>query len=185
MEVTREVIVEVEVTRLVELIITVTPEPTDPPTVTPTIEPTNTSAPQVVAPQPTAPPASSIEDDVVAAMRLARDSMLSFGGMIDTALGTGIINCQEVVNVYDSVALAPTFDVAGTSQLIQFGYDAYRQSIDIFATGAWDMTQNCRDFLANPGGGGIPSHQWGAARQNVNDAAAVLSPALDAVEAGE
>lgn len=187
-EVTREVIVEVEVevTRVVEQVVTATPEPTEPPTATATTAPTNTPAPQVANPnpQPTAPPVASVEEQVIAAMRLTRDRMLSFGGMIDAALGQGIINCQEVVDVYDAVANAPTFNVAGTSQLIQYGYGAYREAVQIFSTGAWDMTQNCRDFLANPGGGGIPFQQWGAARQNVNNATDVLSPALQAVEGG-
>ena len=186
-EVTREVMVEVEVevTRVVEQVITATPEPTEPPTATPIPEPTSTPAPQAAAPQPTSPPVASVEDQVVVAMRLTRDRMLSFGGMIDTALGSGFIDCNDVVNTYDAVANAPAFDVAGTSQLIQFGYGAYREAIQVFSTGAWDMAQNCRDFLANPSGGGIPFQQWGAARQNVNNATDILSPALEAVEAGE
>ncbi|MCB8944583.1 MAG: hypothetical protein H6658_12605 [Ardenticatenaceae bacterium] len=187
-EVTREVVVEVEVavevTRIVEQVVTATPEPTEPPTAVPTAVPTNTPAPQTANPQPTTPPVSSIEEQVVTAMRLTHDRMLSFGGMIDTALGMGFIDCNEVVNTYDAIVLAPTFDVSGTSQLIQYGYGAYREAIQVFSVGAWDMTQNCRDFLANPGGGGIPSQQWGAARQNVNNATDILSPALDAVESG-
>ena len=183
-EVTREVMVEVEVTRVVEQVVTATPEPTEPATATPTLEPTNTPVPQVANPQPTTASAGSVADQVAATMRLTRDRMLSFGGMIDTAIGSGFIDCNEVVNTYDAVANAPTFDVSGENQLIQGGYGAYRQAVEVFASGAWDMAQNCRDFLANPSGGGIPFQQWGAARQNVNNATDILSPALDAVEAG-
>ena len=179
-EVTREVIVEVEVTRIVEQIVTATPEPA---TATTTLSPTNTPAPQVATSQPTSPPVASVTEQLLTAMVTARDRMLSFGGMIDRAIGQGFIDCQEVVNVYDAVAAAPTFDVAGTSQTTQFGYGAYRQAIELFTNDTWDMTQNCRDFLANPGGGGIPFQQWGAARQAVNQAADILSPAINSMEA--
>jgi len=183
LEVTREVMVEVEVTRIVEQIVTATPAPTEPPTATPTTAPTYTPASQV-APQPTAPPVASVAEQLLTAMQTARDQMLSFGGMIDQAIGQGFIDCQEVVNVYDAIAAAPTFNVAGTSQTTQFGYGAYRQAIDVFANGTWDMTQNCRDFLVNPSGGSIPFQQWGAARQAVNNATDILSPAISSMEAG-
>jgi hypothetical protein len=53
--------------------------------------------------------------------------------------------------------------------------------VETFADGAFDMTQNCRDFLANPSGGGIGFQQWGAARQNVDNAIDLLQPAIQAL----
>jgi hypothetical protein len=51
--------------------------------------------------------------------------------------------------------------VVGASQLIQYGYGEYRSAVDVFSSGAWDMAQNCRYFLANPSGGDIHFQQLG------------------------
>ena len=65
---------------------------------------------------------------------------------------------------------------------MQNAYNGYWSAVQIFVSGARDMAQNCRDHIANPSGGSIPFQQWGVARQNVNDALAVLIPAIDSLE---
>ncbi|MEW5985585.1 MAG: hypothetical protein AB1791_03030 [Chloroflexota bacterium] len=158
---------------------TYTPFPTLPaPTETPV--PTNTATRQAAAP-PTATRAD-VGSTLLAAMKDTRGDIESFGGLIDVALREGFVDCQEVVDFYDGVAASPTFDVSGSSGLVQGAYGSYRAAIDIFTTGARDMTQNCRDFLANPSGGTIPFQQWGLARLKVNDALNVLIPAIDSLE---
>lgn len=161
---------------------TYTPFPSMTPTAAPTDTPvpTNTATRQAAA-QPTATRADA-SAALLAAMKDSRADIESFGGLIDTALREGFVDCLVVVNTYDAVAGAPTFDVSGSSSLIQGAYGSYRAAIDIFTTGARDMTQNCRDFLADPSGGTIPFQQWGLARQKVNDALNVLIPAIDSLE---
>jgi hypothetical protein len=112
----------------------------------------------------------------------ARTEIEQFGGMIDVALRDGAVNCQEVVARFDHLAAAPTLDVSGGSGEVQAAYNQYRQSIAIFTQGAKDMTQNCRDFLADPGYGSIPVQQWGLARMRVNDALDVLNAAIPLLE---
>jgi hypothetical protein len=175
MEVTREVEVTQEVTRIVENVVTATPEPTQEPTETPV--PTNTPVSQA-----TAVPAATGESQMLSTMVALRTDIEQFGGMIDTAVNSGVISCYDVVFLFDKIAAYPTLDVAGSSALIQNAHTNYRQSISIFTNGAKDMTQNCRDFLANPESGGIPFQQWGAARQQVNTALDALNPAIRSLE---
>ena len=176
-EVTREVLVEteVEVTRVVEVEVVVTP------TLAPTLEATATAT---VAPQPaapTAPPPPSADALLLDSMLNVRSNLQSFGGMIDRAINEGFVSCQDIVDTYDAVVLAPTYDVSSASVVTQGAYPAYRLAIQTFADGARDMTQNCRDFLANPTYGEIGFQQWGAARANVNNALDVLHPAIQAM----
>jgi hypothetical protein len=179
-EVTREVVVEqeVEVTRVVEVevMVTATEEPT------PEATATATAAPQPAAPTaPPAPPAPSADALLLDSMLNVRSNLQSFGGMIDRAINEGFVSCEDIVDTYDAVVLAPTYDVSSASVVTQGAYPAYRLAIQTFADGAWDMTQNCRDFLANPSYGEIGFQQWGAARANVNNALDVLHPAIQAM----
>ncbi len=175
-EVIVETTVEVEITRLVERVVTATPTPTSEPTDTPV--PTDTPIPQ--APVPTALP--DIATALLQTMIETRINMESFGGLIDVALTVGVIDCQVLVDTYDSIANTPTFDVSGQNDVMQYAYNGYRTSVQIFADGARDMTQNCREFLANPSRGGIPRQQWGPARQNVNNALDMLHPAIQSLD---
>ena len=67
--------------------------------------------------------------------------------------------------------------MAGGSDTVVAASDQYRQAVAMFATGARDMAQNCRDFLASAEPGTIPFQQWGVARLRVNEAVAVLNAA--------
>ena len=182
-EVTREVKIEVEVTREIEVTRLVEVEVTAVPTETPTPLPTNTPAPASPSSlPPTEAPSASVEEELLQAMTAARNDMSSYGGLIDAALRTGVISCQDVVDTYDRVAFAPTFDVSAASDEAQYAYGVYRASIDVFTNGARDMTENCREFLANPqSGGGIGRQQWGLARQEVNTAVDTIHPGIQAL----
>jgi len=183
-EVTRTVEIEVEVTREIEVtrLVEVEVEVTAVPTETPTPAPTNTPAPSQSNPPPTEAPSASVEEELLQAMTAARNNMQSYGGLIDAALRTGVISCQDVVDTYDRVAFAPTFDVSTASGEAQYAYGAYRASIDTFTNGARDMTENCREFLDNPqSGGGIGRQQWGLARQEVNTAVDTIHPGIQSL----
>jgi hypothetical protein len=103
--------------------------------------------------------------------------MEQFGGLIDVALGTGNITCQDVVDQYDAIAALPALNVAGGSDTVIAAADQYRQAVGMFADGTRDMAQNCRDFLVSREPGTIPFQQWGVARVRVNEAVAVLNAA--------
>ncbi|MEM7113789.1 MAG: hypothetical protein AAF614_15240 [Chloroflexota bacterium] len=186
-EVTREVEVEVvvEVTQIVEVekVVTATPTPTLEPTATPL--PTNTPIPQAQEEsQPAAAAPATGEAAIIDAIANMKFHLDSYGWIIDRALREGFLSCVEVVNTYDAVAFAPTFDVSGERAEVVNGYNLYRSSIDSFTQGAASMTQNCRDFLANPSGGGIPREQWANARTAVNTASDILQPALNSLGIG-
>lgn len=103
--------------------------------------------------------------------------------MIDVAVReTGILYCQPIVDLYDAIVGAPTFDVSESDAVVQWAYDCHRQAVDIFSQGARDMTGNCRDWLADPQPGTVPFQQWGLGRQEINNALAMLIPAIDRLE---
>ena len=105
--------------------------------------------------------------------------MQNFGGQIDAALRGDSFSCLDAVVTYDTVAAAPTFDVAGTDLDIQNAYGQYRASIDIFMNGTRDMVGNCRELITgDKESTTIPFQQWGLARQEVDSAIGVLSPAI-------
>jgi hypothetical protein len=115
---------------------------------------------------------------VVDAVTAAKLALEGFGGMIDAALRLGAVDCEEVVTRYDLTVALPALDTTGAPGEAVAAHEQYRQALAIFSDGARDMTQNCRDFLANPESGTIPFQQWGLARMRVNEAVAVLNAAL-------
>lgn len=174
-EVTREVEVMQEVTRVVESVVTATPEPTEAATATsmPTEVPTSPAA---------SAPAATGQSQLLSTMNALRRDIEQFGGMIDGAVNSGVISCQDVVDLYDKIAAYPTLNVTGSGDVVQNAHSSYRQAVSIFTNGAQGMTQNCRDFLVNPTPGTIPFQQWGAARQQVNTALEILNPAIRSLE---
>lgn len=185
-EVTREVEVpmevtrEVEVTRIVEVEIEVTAIPTE----TPTPLPTNTPLPASTNQDNSALPPTeepNIDETLLSTMTQVRTNMLNFGGMIDSAIRSGLISCQEVVQTYDNVVLAPTFDVANATPTVQNAHAAYRAAIDVFENGARDMAENCRNAIAGNSGTSIGAQQWGLARQEVNAAVDIIHPAIQSL----
>lgn len=178
-EVTRvvevEVETEVEVTRIVKVEVEVTAVPTE----TPPPPPTNTPAPTSSAPLPTATPEVNLQDVLLVSMTQVRNNINAYGGMIDGALRSGVISCQDIVNTYDAVKNAPTYDTTSASDLVKNAYPAYRNAIDVFVNGSRDMSENCRSFLANPSqAGGIDAQQWSLARLEVGTAVDIIQPAI-------
>ncbi len=178
-EVTRvvEVEKEVEVTRIVEVEVEVTAVPTE----TPVPTPTKTRAPQPAntQPQPTAAPSVDLQAVLLASMLQTRINIDAYGGMIDGATRSGSVDCQDIVNTYDAIKNAPPYDVTNGNDLVKNAYPAYRSAIDLFTNASRDMSENCRNFLANPEQtGGIDFQQWGLARLNVGKAVAILQPAI-------
>jgi hypothetical protein len=169
------VVEEVEVTRIVEVEVEVevTAVPTETPAPTETPMPTATVA--VVVPQATAVPAVSVTSELLTAANNVRSNMQSFGGMIDNAMRTGFVDCQKIIDTYDAVAFAPTFNV--TDPNLASAYGSYRAAIALFTDGTRDMTGNCRELL-NGSNGSIPFQQWGLARQTVGEAGDILQPAI-------
>lgn len=178
-EVPVEITLEVEVTRIVEVEVEVTAVPTETPLPTPTNTPLPPSTTQDNSPPPTE--AASIEATLLATMIQARTSMQDLGGMIDAALRSGGISCQAIVDTYDSVVLAPTFDVTNENPTVQNAYAAYRAAIGVFGNGARDMAENCRTAIVENSGTTIGAQQWGLARQEVNFAVDIIHPAIQSL----
>jgi hypothetical protein len=147
----------------------------------PTLAPTSTT----VAAQPTSPPppppSGTTKQELLTQMRQTQSDMQRMGGMIDNAVATGFINCNDVVSTYDSVAADPTFNVANSTPAVQTAHDRYRQSISIFLQGTREITDNCRGIIGGSGGS-IPFQQWGPARTAVNNALDILNPAIEQLE---
>lgn len=177
-EVPVEITLEVEVTRIVEVEVEVTAIPTEIPTPLPTNTPLPPSS-QDNSPPPTQQ--ASIEEALLNTMVQARTNMLSLGGMIDAALRSGGISCQAVVDTYDSVVLAPTFDVSNQSPVVQNAYASFRAAIDVFGNGVRDMAENCRAAITGNTGTTIGSQQWGLARQQINSAVDIIHPAIQSL----
>ncbi len=161
---------------------TSTTAPTDPPTPTNTPYPTATPETGAPAAEEPVPPSSDQRSTLYETMVDTRTQIEHFGGMIDTALGTGMVSCQEVVDRFDRLAASPTYDVSSSAGEIQSAYAQYRQAVSIFIEGAKDMTHNCREFLSDPKSGTIPFQQWGLARQRINEALGILNGAIPLVE---
>jgi hypothetical protein len=164
-----------------------TPEPaaTAVPTASPMPEPTATSTPAPTAvPRTVAPePPASAGADLFASVASVQQTMNDYGGMIDTALGTGFISCNDVIGMYDFVAGAPAFEMGDQDPAVQNAYGAYRQGVDIFSSGVRDLAQVCRDILADPEAKrGIPSLAWATARLRVNEALGPIGQAVSILE---
>ena len=154
---------------------TSTPVPTDTSQLTATFTPTatftNTFVPVTPAPIATF---TSPASDFLTTVSTVKRQMEGFGGLIDSALRQGAINCEDVVNQYLTIASAPQFDPGGLAG----PYQTYRAAVDLFSANSHDIYQNCADFLADPSSGSIPFQQWGAARQSVNEAVDLLRQAI-------
>ena len=114
-------------------------------------------------------------------MHNTNQQLLEFGSLIDEAVRSGVLRCQSTVDLYDAIiADAPTYDMSGYDAVTQRAYDHYRQTVDVFENGAWDMVHACHDYLnSEPDEKGfIPFQQWGLARQRVNDAGELVNQAI-------
>lgn len=161
-------------TRRATTIIPVAKTPATPtPTYTPTPEPTLTST----ATRRPVTPTPDVRTALLSVMKSVQSDIGSFGGLIDTAVRVGYINCNTVIATYDRIVNAQRFDTSASSGNVKQAHTSYEAAINTFAAGTRDMTANCR----NPGGS-IPFQQWGVARQNVNNALDILNPAIERLE---
>ncbi len=179
-EVTRVVEVPIEVTRIVQEKVPVTveitvevtrvvgdnvkksltPELTD----TPPPPPTEPAATPSLRPfTPTAQPSVSSNADAAKQM----DGLLrSMGGMIDTALRSGALNCIEWVASWDAFMALPA--VGAQTQFARAALVAFGE-----------MTDNCRNTVLSGEGNTIPFQQWGNIRQAINDALEAIRPLVE------
>jgi hypothetical protein len=105
--------------------------------------------------------------------------MDEFGGLLDEAVGTGVLRCTPTVELYDAIVGAPAFDVTGSSEVIQWAYGRYREAIGIFSDQSRGLAEQCR----NPDSKDIiEAVGWTRARKSVNDALTLLIPAIDELE---
>ncbi len=178
-EVTRVVEVPVEVTRVVQEKVPVTVEVTvevtrivgDNDKKSPTLAPTDTPpSPTMPAATPTlkpfTPTAQPIGPSDAEAAKQMDGLLRSMGGMIDSALRSGTIYCDEWVASWDAFMAIPA---AGAQT--QFA----RAALVAFS----EMTDNCRASLDSGGGNTIPFQQWGTIRQAINDALEAIRPLVE------
>jgi hypothetical protein len=187
-EVTREK--EIEVTRIIDKVITATPPPTETPTATPTptlpafvIEGQATDAAQ------NAPLGSRLLAEIIN----TRNNMQTYGFHIDNGITNGYIICPPLIERYDRVAAAPAFDVAGSGSNVQNAYHNYQEARSDFLQGAEGLTLNCRNFELEHGGaagacigpgrlgcvGEITERQWSDARVETGKAENILFVAIN------
>jgi len=177
-EVTRVVEVTVEATRIVQENVPVTvevtgevtriveedadrkptPQSTD---AAPATEAAATPTQRAIAPptQPVVPSSSEVAVQMDGLLR-------SMGGMIDAALRSGTLLCDEWVASWDVFMALPAASAEtqiARALLLEFG----------------EMTDNCRSFLETGGGTMIPFQQWGTIRQAINEALEAIRPMVE------
>lgn len=70
-----------------------------------------------------------------------------------------------------------------SNEVVQWAYDCYRQSVSTFLDGVGDLNRGAHLFLdSGRETDRIPFQQWGVARQTINNALAMLIPAIDRLE---
>ena len=163
-----------------------TPAPTHTPAPAHTAEPGATFTPLALAsPSPTKTATSKPKTtaavkpplDFLGTVANVKKQVENFGGQIDIAVNSGSIDCQQIVDSYEFVAARSTLNNVPAS--LAGAYGLYSQGVSLFLTKAADLYQNCKNFLADPnGGGGVPAQQWTVARTAVNDAGDLLRQAI-------
>jgi len=158
-----------------------TPEPSNTPTITPS--PSNTPLPTATStPRPTATPQVNMSELLLAQMTLLRSKIQDIGGIMDSALRSGQVDCASGVPIYDEVLAYPAFDVSGEMELVKNAYDVYREVLLFFEDRGKDLMGTCRHIIATPEEGNglsrIPIVQGLNARRAVNQATDMLQPAI-------
>ena len=175
-EVTKEV--PVEVTRIVEIVITATPQPTPEPTPEPA--PTNTPA-VVEAAQPAAealpPPSSDVTVLLLQASRALHEQMLNFR---DHGMGAG--NCYVIVENQDNFLAAPTFDLSGASPEARTAYNHYLSAVELAKDAALGISQGCRDAIANQSSFQITGLNYNDIRDKLERGLAELDQGINILE---
>ena len=169
-----EVTRQVEVTRVVTLVITATPEPTATPTNTPTPEPSSAL--------PSAPAVSSMKTQLLNSLIALRYEIevMNFDELI--------VKCSRgyedsLTDHYESIIAYPSYDVTGSSAIIQKAHNDYRQAIAIINSTNRDLYTFCLDWIAK----GKPQEYISqltasVARQGINDALGLILPAIELLQ---
>ena len=173
-EVTREVttivqeVVEatVEVTRIERVVVTASPPPTP------------TSSPIAPTPLPTA----NVASQLLVAMRGTRSDLEELGGVIDTAVRTGVISCQRTVDLHNTIVNAPMLDTSASTDAAASASDRYALAVEVYAEGGGALAEQCRNAMEGQGKNQIPAQTWTRARKGVNDALGILIPAIETLE---
>jgi hypothetical protein len=164
-----------------------TPVPADTAVPTDAVLPTDTAMPVTDTPAPTATPTKkptarpgsgggTTQASFLQTVTAVKGQLENFGGQIDIAVHSGSLDCTQTVNSYEFVASHAT--IANVPASLAGAYQLYTQGLGIFLPKAADLYTNCKNFLANPSGGGIPAQQWTVARTAVNDADQLLRQAI-------
>jgi hypothetical protein len=196
LEVTR--VKEVEVTRIIDKVITPTPSatPADTPTPTNPAQSVPVTGDQEDEPTPEAPLGSQL----LASMINLRDDMQTYAFHIDNGVSNGYLICQPLIERHDRAAAAPSYDIASSGLTVQNAYQNYRDALSIFIQGANPLTLNCRDFILRPvprrvtqamciGSGAlncqdfVPEQQWTTARAEIIRADDILFTAINNLDA--
>ena len=157
---------------------TATPTPTATATNTPTPKPTTAPSSGVATPKPAA---GSIAD-IVDTMRTTRQWVETLANMINAAMGSGYISCQDWVSLVISIDTTSQIDVSGQDDHVQGAYQQYRQGIAILMDGVAPMTEHCAKLIAGEEAkGSISFQQWGTARIKVDEALPYIDGAIAAL----
>ena len=100
--------------------------------------------------------------------------------MIDQADDPASIECQEVVDSYNTAMEAPVFSYVPGD--LEPAYSSYRAAVEIFENGAADFAGLCQDLIDGKRDKSISTFVWTRARTAVNDALDVLNPAISSLE---
>ena len=193
-EVTRKT--QIEVTRIVDRVITNTPRPTETPTPTRPVQSSPVAGDHESEPAQPVP----LGSELLAWMINTRTNMQTYGFHIDNSVANGYLICPKAIEFHDKVAASPAFDVAVSGPVVQNAYHNYQNALSIFIEGVNPLTLNCRDFVLQPvprhlrGNtigtcigpkhalgclGEIPENQWTTARGKINEADDVLFVAIN------
>jgi len=175
-KVTRQVTVEVpvEVTRIIEKVVTPTPEPTATPSVTP--EPAPASSQQSL---PAAAPTGSVSA-MMAAGRSLRDMNNTIRGEIHSSESG---SCHTIINIYQTALTLPDFDMSGAAPEVQTAYADYREGLSAFLDAVDDLADGCQNAIDNDASFLIPRILWSDTMGKLNHALTVTSRSFESLEA--
>lgn len=182
-EVTRLVEIEatvevmVEVTRVVEVEVTSTPEPT----------PTATATPN---PQPTAVPGQNnnqgssgtgsgdVNAEVLAHLEYVKSRLDDYRSNL-----SGPISCQLEIAIVDELTVIRQFNLSAATPETQTAYNNYVSGITVFQQGVKDLDTHCRDFLAenSTSSNQVTGDKYSFALRGVEDAITILRNAIQSL----
>lgn len=92
-----------------------------------------------------------------------------------------ITDCQVILDRYAQITNPPTIDLSNASQAVINANANHQAAIDTFVSGASSLIDACRAFVADPSLT-INSLAFGLARQGIDNALAILVPAIQSLQ---